>query len=69
MPETTDRGVEIPDELAIALAARYEAQVAFDQLRPEQQRDWAEHVSDATLPETRQRRAAKCVEALTGTQE
>jgi len=69
MPETTAQGVEIPDELAIALAAKYEAQVAFDQLKPEHQREWAEHVNDATLPETRQRRAAKCVEALTGTQE
>jgi uncharacterized protein YdeI (YjbR/CyaY-like superfamily) len=69
MPHTTDKGVEIPDELAIALAGKEEAKVAFDVLAPEQQREWAEHVEDAKQPDTRQRRAAKAVEELTGTPE
>jgi uncharacterized protein YdeI (YjbR/CyaY-like superfamily) len=69
MPETTEKGVEIPDELAIALAGRPEAQVAFDALEVPQQQEWAEHVADAKQQETRQRRAAKAVEELTGTPE
>ena len=69
MPDTTEKGVEIPDELAIALAAKSEAQVAFDALEVPQQQEWAEHVDDAKQQDTRQRRAAKVVDELTGTPE
>jgi len=69
MQDTTANGVEIPDELAIALAEKYEAQVAFDKLDAEQQRTWAAHVEDAAEQTTRQHRAAKAVEELTGTPE
>jgi uncharacterized protein YdeI (YjbR/CyaY-like superfamily) len=65
MPVTGTQGVEIPDELAIALAANETAQVAFDALDPAQQFEWAREVDDAKEQETRQRRAAKCIEALT----
>ncbi|HEY8218284.1 MAG TPA: YdeI/OmpD-associated family protein [Acidimicrobiia bacterium] len=66
MPERTDKGVEIPDELAIALAAAPDAKAAFAALAPSHQREWAEQVDDAKQPDTRQRRAAKCVEELRG---
>ncbi len=69
MVHTTGKGVEIPDELAIALASKGEAQVAFDALDATQQQEWAEHVDDAKQQDTRQRRAAKVVEELTGTPE
>ena len=69
MAHTTDKGVEIPDELAIALAGKEEAQVAFDALEVPQQQEWARHIDDAKQQETRQRRAAKAVEELTGTPE
>ncbi len=65
MPQTTAAGTTIPDELAIALAANETAQIAFDHLDPAQQREWASHVDDAVQQDTRQRRAAECVEALT----
>ncbi|MEX2255260.1 MAG: YdeI/OmpD-associated family protein [Acidimicrobiia bacterium] len=64
MPEHTDKGIEIPDELVIAFAAAPEASAAFDELAPSHQREWANYVDDASQPETRQRRAAKCVEEL-----
>jgi uncharacterized protein YdeI (YjbR/CyaY-like superfamily) len=69
MPHTTDKGVEIPDELAIALAANPDAQMAFDALDVPQQQERAEHVDDAKQPDTRQRRAAKAVEELAGAPE
>jgi uncharacterized protein YdeI (YjbR/CyaY-like superfamily) len=69
MPHTTDKGVEIPDELAVALAGKEEAKVAFDALEVPQQQEWAAHVDDAKEQATRQRRAAKAVEELTGTPE
>jgi uncharacterized protein YdeI (YjbR/CyaY-like superfamily) len=66
VPEHTDKGIEIPDELVIALAAAPDAEAAFDALAPSQQREWANFVDDGTRPETRERRAARCVDELRG---
>jgi uncharacterized protein YdeI (YjbR/CyaY-like superfamily) len=66
VPEHTDKGVEIPDELVIALATAPDAHAAFDRLAPSHQREWANYVDDAMKPETRQRRAARCIEELQG---
>ena len=66
MPEHTDKGVEIPDELVIALADAPAAQERFDALAPSHQREWANFIDDATTPEARQRRALRCVDDLLG---
>jgi uncharacterized protein YdeI (YjbR/CyaY-like superfamily) len=66
MPEHTDKGVEIPDELVVALAAAPDARAAFAALPPSHQREWADFVDDAVRPETRQRRAARCIDELLG---
>ena len=66
MPEHTDKGVEIPDELVVALAAAPAAETAFAALAPSHQREWANFIDDAVRPETRQRRAARCIEDLLG---
>jgi uncharacterized protein YdeI (YjbR/CyaY-like superfamily) len=66
VPEHTDKGVEIPDELVAALGSAPAAQVAFDALAPSHQREWANFVDDALRPETRRRRADRCVSDLLG---
>ena len=66
MPKHTDKGVEIPDELVIAFASAPDAEAAFDTLPPSHQREWADFVDDAVRPETRERRAARCVDNLRG---
>ena len=66
MPETTDKGVVIPDELVIALHAAPDAEAAFDALAASHQREWASFVDDALMPDARERRAARCVQELRG---
>jgi len=66
VPEHTDKGVEIPDELVVALGEEPAAQRAFDALPPSHQREWANFVDDAMRPEARIRRAARCVADLLG---
>ena len=56
--------VEIPAELADALAADPPAKAAFDALAPSHRREYAENVAQAKRPETRQRRAADTIERL-----
>jgi hypothetical protein len=56
--------VEIPPELADALAADVVAKTAFDALAPSHRREYADHVAEAKRPETRERRAAQAVERL-----
>jgi hypothetical protein len=58
--------VEIPRELADALAADEAAAAAFEALAPSRRREMAEHVAEAKRPETRQRRAADAVARLRG---
>ena len=58
--------VEIPPELAEALADEPEASAAFDALAPSRRREHADHVAAAKRPETRVRRAADVVARLRG---
>lgn len=57
-------GVEIPAELAEALAADASAKAVFEALAPSHRREHADHVAEAKRPETRKRRAAQTVERL-----
>ena len=56
--------VEIPTELAEALASHPAASAAFDALAPSRRREHADHVGAAKRPETRFRRAAEVIAAL-----
>ncbi len=56
--------VEIPAELAAALAADPTAKAAFEALAPSRRREHAGHVAEAKGAETRERRAARVVAAL-----
>jgi hypothetical protein len=58
--------VEIPTELAAALAANPAARAAFDALAPSHRREYAEHVAQAKRPETRERRVADTIDRLRG---
>jgi Bacteriocin-protection, YdeI or OmpD-Associated/Domain of unknown function (DUF1905) len=58
--------IEVPPELAAALAADPAATAAWDALAPSHRREYAEHVAEAKQPATRERRAAKTVERLRG---
>ncbi len=56
--------VEVPAELTAALAADPVATAAWEALAPSHRREYAEHVAEAKQATTRERRAAKTVEAL-----
>ena len=56
--------IEIPPELAEALAADPAASAAFDGLAPSRRREHADHVAEAKRPETRLRRAAEVIAGL-----
>jgi hypothetical protein len=56
--------LEVPDDLARALAAVAGARAAFDKLPPSHRRDYVENIEEAKKPETRQRRIAKAVERV-----
>lgn len=58
--------VEIPVELAEALAADSAAATAFEALAPSRRRELAEHVAAAKRPETRRRRVAEGIAQLLG---
>ncbi len=60
------REVEVPVELARLLEANPAAREAFEALSYSHRREHALHVADAKKPETRERRALKTVEDLTG---
>jgi hypothetical protein len=62
--DTAPRVVEVPDDLAVALTARPEAQRFFDTLSYSQQQYYVLPVSQAKQPETRQRRIDRAVERL-----
>ncbi len=56
--------VEIPPELAEALADEPAASAAFDALAPSRRREHADHVAAAKRPETRLRRATEVIVGL-----
>ena len=66
-PDTAPRTVELPIELAQALAADPIAQAAFDRLSYSRQRQHVESIAGAKAADTRTRRVARTVEAPKGT--
>jgi hypothetical protein len=61
--DTAERTVEVPDDLAKALAAAH-VQAAFDAMSFTHRKEWVKAVLDAKRPETRVKRIASCVSAL-----
>jgi hypothetical protein len=64
--DTEPRTVEVPDELAAALAAKAGARDAFDALAPSARKEHVRQVETAKAQETRERRIAKIVAGLGG---
>ncbi len=62
--DTEPRTVEIPDELAAALAASPEARATFEKLSNSNKGWHVSQVTGAKTDETRERRIAKSIEAL-----
>lgn len=60
------REVELPPELAEALAADDAARAAFDALAPSHRKEHARAVAEAKQPATRQRRVERVLDALRG---
>ena len=63
-PDVAERTVEVPDDLAAALAAEPGARAAFDALSYTQRKEHARSVAEAKRPETRTRRVAAVVDAV-----
>lgn len=64
--DSAPRTVEVPDDLAAALAAEPTAKAAFDALSYSHQRQHVLAVESAKKPETRARRVQSVVQALNG---
>ncbi len=62
--DTEPRTVDVPDDLAAALAAKPGATAAFDALAPSKRKEAVRQVNDAKTPETRQRRIEGIVAKL-----
>jgi hypothetical protein len=62
--DTAPRTVEMPAELATAVAGDATAVAAWEKLAPSQQKEWARTIADAKTDDTRERRVAKAVDAL-----
>lgn len=62
--DTAPRVVEVPDDLAAALADEATARAAWNALSYSNQRRHAESITAAKKPETRARRVAKVLESL-----
>lgn len=62
-PDTDERVVEPPPELASALKANAAARAGWTAMSYTHQREWAAAIADAKKPETRARRVAQAVEA------
>ena len=62
--DTEPRTVEVPDDLAAALAAKPGAREAFDKLAPSARKEHVRQVESAKAQETRDRRVAKIVAEL-----
>jgi hypothetical protein len=62
--DTAPREVEIPEELASALANAPEALAAFEALSFTHRKEYARAVAEAKKPETRDRRVAETIEKL-----
>ncbi len=64
--DTAERSVELPPELAAALAEDPTAKAAFEELSPSRRKELARSIADAKAPETRQRRLARALDELRG---
>jgi hypothetical protein len=62
--DTAEREIDVPDDLAAALAAEPQVQAAFDALSPSRRKELARAVADAKRAETREKRIATTVEQL-----
>ena len=63
-PDTAPREVEVPADLADALAKDDAARATFDGLSFTHRKEWVRWVEEAKKPETRATRLAKTVESL-----
>ena len=54
----TEKGTQVPDDLAAALAGDTEAQRIFERMRPSCQREYVQWVTEAKKDATRTRRLA-----------
>ncbi|MBO0810824.1 MAG: DUF1905 domain-containing protein [Microlunatus sp.] len=63
-PDTEERTVDLPDDLAAALAGDRKALESWERLSFTNKREIAESISSAKRPETRDRRIAKAAERL-----
>ena len=63
-PDEAPRTVEVPEDLAAAVAANPPAQATFDALAPSHRKEWVRWVTEAKRAETRADRLTKAVEAL-----
>ena len=62
--DTAPRTVDVPDDLAVALAAKPGARAAFDASSPSKRKEFVRQVEDAKTQETRDRRIAGIVAKL-----
>lgn len=62
--DTEPREIELPDDLAAALAAVPGAREAFDRLAPSHRKEHVRAILEAKKPETRERRVAAAVEKM-----
>jgi uncharacterized protein YdeI (YjbR/CyaY-like superfamily) len=63
-PDEEPRQVDVPDDLAKALAGDRRAGEAFDDLSFTHRKEYAVWVAEAKKPETRQRRVRRTIEML-----
>lgn len=63
-PDAQPRTVEVPEELAAALAADSDARTAFDALAPSHRKEFARWVAEAKRQETRSSRVEQTVQML-----
>jgi hypothetical protein len=64
--DTEPRTVEVPEDFAAALAAAPGARARFDRMPYSHQKEHVRAIVEAKKPETRERRIAKAIEALSG---
>lgn len=64
--DTAPRTVDVPDDLAAALAAQPGAREAFDKLSYSARKEHVRQVESAKAPETRTRRIGKIVSQVSG---
>ena len=65
-PDLAPRTVEVPEDLASALADGAAARATFDAATPAQRKEWVRWVTEAKRSATRADRVLKAVEALAG---